>query len=249
MGPGSSPLRPHLPGALVVREDSDAILDAAAAELLVHAKNCVRAFGDFHLALSGAARNEPLFRRLMLDPNYRDLPWSRVHLWMVEEAVVPVDDPRRRFSVLQDWIIQQADIPEEQVHPIRAEAAEPDALYQADLRECLGWREKGHDRLDYALLGVEDSGFTAGIYPDSPAMLEDDRLVHITSPEGRTFVSLTLPMLNAARFVAVLLSGAEAAPIVASLDASAGRAPLLSVRPKGGELRWYLDQAALGPGA
>jgi hypothetical protein len=86
------PVAPALPGTVVVRESADELVDAVAADLFIHALNCIRTFGDFHLALSGGSTPLPLYRRLMYDPSYRDLPWTRTHLWMVDERRVPFDD-------------------------------------------------------------------------------------------------------------------------------------------------------------
>ena len=76
------PPTPRLPGTVVVREDVDALVDAVAADLLIQAHNCVRTFGDFHLALSGGTTPVLLYQRLMIDPAYRELPWTRTHLWI-----------------------------------------------------------------------------------------------------------------------------------------------------------------------
>src|SRR5688500_11683110 len=74
---------PPLPGKVIALETVDELIDRLAADLVVHAENCVRQFGDFHLALSGGSTPQPLYERLMYDPNYRRLPWRRTHLWMV----------------------------------------------------------------------------------------------------------------------------------------------------------------------
>src|SRR4051794_1770169 len=66
---------PTLPHAneVVVEATVDELIDQIAADMVVHAENCVREFGDFHLALSGGSTPQPLYERLMYDPNYRRL--------------------------------------------------------------------------------------------------------------------------------------------------------------------------------
>jgi hypothetical protein len=44
---------PKLWGTVDVRHDREDVYDALAADLMLHATNCVRTFGDFHLAVSG----------------------------------------------------------------------------------------------------------------------------------------------------------------------------------------------------
>ncbi|MFN0132563.1 MAG: 6-phosphogluconolactonase [Phycisphaerales bacterium] len=242
--------RPALPGTVVVRAGQDEWLDAIASDLVIHAKNCVRTFGDFHLALSGGKTPEPLYRRLMYDPLCRDFPWKRTHLWVVDERRVPMDDERCNFRMIHETIVGHSDIPKEQVHPVRAMEDRADESYEAELREWLGWREKGHDRLDFVLLGMGSDGHTASLFPRSPALAVTGRLVVVNAGPSVTppdRVTMTLEFINAARFVAVLVSGAGKREMVARVVARRDTVedlPILGVSPVGGELRWYLDQAA-----
>jgi 6-phosphogluconolactonase len=265
---------PRLPGAVVLREDAEATIGALAADMMLHALNCVRVFGAFHLALSGGSTPLPLYTRLMIDPMFRHFPWAGTHVWMVDERRVGPDDERCNFKMIRETIGAHSGIPEEQLHPMPALAPDADLAYQRELREHLGWREKGHDRLDFVLLGMGSDGHTASLFPRSAALLADLRngvpraaglrgpdepdLVRINSgpevtPPDR--VTLTLPMINASRFVAVLVTGAGkramierivAAESAGCSAASIADLPILGVRPMAGELRWYLDPAAAG---
>jgi 6-phosphogluconolactonase len=244
--------RPPLPGSVVVRETPDDVIDAAASDLLFQAFACVREFGDFHLALSGGSTPEPLYRRLMYDPGLRSLPWSRTHLWVVDERRVPLDDERSNFKMIRETIVEHADIPAEQVHPIEAILPDADTRYEHALRACLEWREKGHDRLDCVVLGMGADGHTASLFPRSPALVAPPpgRLVLINdgptvTPPDR--VTMTLALLNASRFIAVLVMGEKkrhaVARVIEGLEPVA-ELPIRGVCPLAGELRWYLDEAA-----
>jgi 6-phosphogluconolactonase len=210
----------------------------------------VRAFGDFHLALSGGSTPQPLYRRLMYDPNYRDLPWKRTHLWLVDERRVPFDDERSNFRMIRELIVDHSDIPREQVHAIFPLADHPDIDYERDLTETLGWREPGHDRLDYVLLGLGEDGHTASLFPHSPALASDGRLVltnagpSVTPPDR---VTMTLRLINGARLVGVMVTGSRKREPVARIvrgGEPVADLPAAGLRPVGGELRWYLDEAA-----
>jgi 6-phosphogluconolactonase len=246
--------KPALPGTVVVRESVEELIDSIAADLLFQSKSCVRTFGDFHLALSGGSTPEPLYRRLMYDPSYRDLPWKRTHLWIVDERRVPFDDERSNFKMIQETLVIHSDIPPEQVHPIPAMEPDADETYEAELKEVLAWREKGHDRLDFVLLGMGADGHTASLFPHSPALNAGGRLVAVnagpavTPPER---VTMTLDLLNASRFIAVMVTGEKKRGAISRVAAASGSAaasvddlPILGIRPLGGELRWYLDAPA-----
>jgi 6-phosphogluconolactonase len=250
VGSGRGAPRPRLPGGVVVRESPEELIDAMAADLYFQAKSCARTFGDFHLALSGGSTPEPLYRRLMYDPNFRDLPWERTHLWQVDERRVPPDDDRSNFKMIRETLVLHSDIPAPQVHPIHALSDAADLDYEQEIRTNLEWREKGHDRLDYVVLGMGEDGHTASLFPRSQALKSEGRLVLINDGPGVTppaRVTMTFDLINASRFIAVMVTGAkkrEAIARVASGRESVESLPILGVRPAGGELRWYLDREA-----
>lgn len=263
-----APPRPALPGSVVMRPTGDELIDAVAADMLVQAMACVRQFGDFHIALSGGSTPLPLYRRLMYDPAYRQLPWQRTHLWIVDERRVPFDDERSNFGQINDLIGLHADIPRHQVHPIPALEPDADVRYEKELAEVLLWRERGHDRLDYVLLGMGSDAHTASLFPRSPALMAElaeangharhptpPRMVRINAGANVTppdRVTMTLALLNNARFVSVLVTGASKRPTierVCAAHATGARSaiadvPIAGVSPRAGELRWYLDHDA-----
>lgn len=239
------PAAPPLPGTVVVRRGVHELLDAAASDLYVHSLNCVRTFGDFHLAVAGGAGPEALCMQLMYDPHFRDLAWARTHLWAASERLVDFDHEASTFKLLRETILDHADLPAQQFHPVFPLADDAAERYEAALRETLGWREKGHDRLDYALLELGADGAIAAISPGSDGARESAGLV-VAGPEG---VSLSLPMLNATRLIAVIVTGADKRSAIARLargDASAFDLPAAGLRPLGGELRWYVEAEACG---
>lgn len=227
-----SPTPPKLPGALVLRPEPEDVLDALAADFLIHAHNCVRQFGSFQVALSGGSTPLPFYQRLMIDPHYRDLPWSKAHVWIVDERRVGFDDDRSNFKAISEIIGDHSGLPKEQLHPILALEDDCDVQYSKALREVLGWRERGHDRLDFVLLGMGSDAHTASLFPHSPALREslglgsgreaasagngrphapgDVPLVRINAGPSVTppdRVTMMLPFLNASRFIAVLVTG------------------------------------------
>jgi 6-phosphogluconolactonase len=248
----SLPAAPPLPGKVVVAETADELIDKLAADLVLHATNCVRQFGDFQLALSGGRSPEPLYERLMYDPNYRRLPWRRTHLWIVDERCVPLDHAQSNYRMIRETIVDHADIPEEQIHPMPATSKTADVEYEQLLRDTLGWRERGQDRLDYVLLGIGTDGHTASLFPHTEPLHEQQRLVRLNFTETaspRERVTLTFPAINAARFIAVLVTGEAKAPMiqrVATGDDSVEELPIKGIKPINGELRWYLDGPACG---
>lgn len=251
------PTPPNLPGQVIARRDTEALHAVLGADLLIHAQNCARTFGDFHLALSGGSTPLPFYERLMIDPAFRALPWNKTHLWIVDERRVPEDDPRCNFAQIRDILVDHAGIPEQQVHPMRAHLDDADTHYERRLRETLAWREPGHDRLDFVLLGMGDDAHTASLFPHSPALRERTRLVvanegpRVTPPDR---ITMTYTLINASRFIAILVTGDKKRDTIHRLaqtnaDPDIAQYPVLGISPIGGTLRWYLDSEACPPAA
>ena len=133
---------PALPGRVVTAETPERVMELLAADLIAHALNCVRHFGDFHLALSGGNTPMPFYELLMVDPDYRVMPWRRTHLWVVDERRVGFEDPRSNWRHIHEILVNHSDIPAEQAHPILATQEDAPEAYERLLRETLGWREK-----------------------------------------------------------------------------------------------------------
>lgn len=265
--------KPDLPGtAVVVANTVEELVEQMATDLLHHSLNCLRAFGDFHLAVSGGATPEPLYRQLMIDPAYRGVPWTRSHLWVVDERRVPFTDERSNWNGIQGLLGDHAGIPLPQQHPIPAMEDDVEDRYEHEIQSALQWRERGQDRLDYILLGLGEDGHTASLFPHSPALRERERLVRVSRAPERTEVpervTMTLPIINAARFIAIMVTGGRKQAIVERIarehrarrtasKAGAGGAsifssqiealPVLNVHPVGGVVYWYLDRAACPP--
>jgi len=252
---------PKLRGTVVVRREPEDLIDAIAADMMIQAFNCARKFGDFHLALSGGSTPLPLYERLMIDPKYRDFPWARTHLWIVDERRVGFDSDKSNFRSIDEILGEHSGVPREQVHPIMALREDADEDYERTLRQAMFFREKGQDRLDYVLLGMGGDGHTASLFPHSPALVEQShdngppRLVRINAgptvvPPER--VTMTYPLLNAARFVSVMVVGGAKRETIAKLVARQDEPgaemdlPILGIKVKAGEQRWYLDGAACG---
>src|SRR5262249_6430559 len=156
-----------------------------------------RAFGDFHLAISATEEAEPFLRRLMYDLNYRDFPWIRTRVWMVDEAAASPEDPQSRYARLRDLVLEQSGIPKEQVH--RIDPSIPGALeaYEAELRQHLGWREKGHDRLDFVLLTLDESGGVAGFQGDAPHGQTGRLMQEVAQANDSPRLSMSIEFINA----------------------------------------------------
>ncbi|RMD63004.1 MAG: hypothetical protein D6824_06005 [Planctomycetota bacterium] len=239
------------PGAAIVHSTFDEAVDALAAEMLVHALNCVRTFGDFHVALCGGRTLAPLYMRLLYDPPLRVFPWARTHVWLASDWRREGERRGRVFTELEETIVAHSGMPPEQAHEGDLESDEPAARYEQTLKEALAWREKGHDRLDMVLLSVGAQGRVAGLR--SPTSGDDAALplVRRSDPaEGQGAVqgfTLTERAINGARLVCGLVASPGKVEALRRASASQRDTPLARLQLRGGELRWRVALTGIEP--
>ncbi|MFW6336307.1 MAG: 6-phosphogluconolactonase [Phycisphaeraceae bacterium] len=249
----------HLPGTVHAASDTHHTYDAVAAAMEAEAIHAVQHRGVFHLALSGGSTPEQLYINLVADPRYRAFPWRDTHLWQVDERRVPHDDERSNFKMLRETLTVHADIPEAQVHAMPVLEDDPVAAYEAELARVFGIDAGGPPpRLDFVLLGMGGDLHTASLFPHSKALGVTDRWIAINegpevTPPDR--VTMTYLLLNAARRLAVLLTGEKKAGPLQQLDAAFAQGspdtqamPVAGIAPvhEDARLDWHLDPAAAG---
>ena len=220
---------PDLPGSVLIGHEIEDVLDSLAADLFVHSNNCVSSFGDFHLALSHGPLQERLIMKLMIDPKYRSLPWAQTHLWSIAEPMVPPGHEDHSMTHWEQITADAGGIPKEQIHNILGHQPTGAGQYSDELTKHLEWRERGHDRLDFVLLGDEPE-LIAGF--DDPA----DQLVGFTPCQSRIVMSRRL--INASRFIGIMGIGAPGRALVEKVVKDPQE---IGYSPPGGVLRWYLD--------
>ena len=121
-----------------------------------------------------------------------------------------------------------------------------------DLRDFFSQAEL--PEFDLVLLGLGSDGHTASLFPGTPAVSERKRWVvgveHKQPPLPLVDrVTLTFPVINAARQVTFIVSGAGKAERLKHImtprqDSAGSRLPAQLVQPVNGELLWLVDQAA-----
>lgn len=241
-----------LHGRRVMMADPDELIDCLALHLAEAVRNRLSEVDTFHLALSGGSTPEVLYRRLVIDPRFRSIPWRNVHLWQVDERCVDETNPRSNFLMIREILVDHVPIPIDNVHPMPATTRGGEAHYELALRDCL---PGGPDdqRLDYVLLGMGHDGHVASLFPRSETLHERDCWVVIndgpTVAPPRPRMTMTFPLINAAREIAVLVIGERKRAAIQHICVAGrdvDRLPITGVQPTHDDcdLIWYLDRAA-----
>ena len=103
--------------------------------------------------------------------------------------------------------------------------------------------------IDIVLLGLGDDAHTASLFPETEALNESHRLfVANFVPKFSAYrLTLTAPMINAARNIAFLVCGPSKRPavdVVMHGPRHPDEYPAQLIEPKLGRLWWFLDTAA-----
>jgi 6-phosphogluconolactonase len=224
---------------------------AAAEEVVSVTKTAVEENGQFTIALSGGSTPKSLYN--LLATNARtSLPWDRMFFFWGDERHVRPTDPDSNYRMADEAMLSKVPVPPGNVFRFAAEnpdaAAVADA-YETTLRKFFKLEPGQTPRFDLILLGLGPDGHTASLFPGTSALQEKSRLVVANWVEKlkTSRLTLTLPVLNAARCVVFLVSGTDKAPALRAVlegDAPGEQYPAKLVKPSSGDLIWMVDRAA-----
>jgi 6-phosphogluconolactonase len=236
---------------ITVHPDPEHLAGAAAERFIAlsHAAQAQR--GAFHVALSGGSTPRLLYRLLAGADRRGRIDWQRVVIWFGDERAVPPTHADSNYRMAQESLLAHIDIPASQVMRM---AADPERIEQ----DAAGYAELLHTRLprdtsgtpvfDLILLGMGTDGHTCSLFPDTPILQERERPVAAVHVEklGSWRLSLTYPVLDAARQLLFLVAGGDKAPMLRRIcrhPELQPPAPVQGIRPRGG-VEWHLDRAA-----
>ena len=219
------------PSATQVRRAADTIATALA--------DAARSRGRATLALSGGSTVGPLLDALAV----RAVPWPQVELVQVDERVAPDGHPDRNLGTIEAHLLERRPGLAPRLHAMPVTAADlpaAAAAYARELEEVAGTPPV----LDVVHLGLGPDGHTASLLPgDDTGRTATSPSVVLTGPyQGRRRMTLSLPVLSAARRVVWLVLGDEKADAVRRLVDGDATIPAAAVARRHAVL--YVDSTA-----
>ena len=208
-----------------------------------------KAKAPFHIALSGGSTPKLLFD--LLAEKYNDqIDWSDIHLWWGDERCVAPDDDDSNYKMTKEHLLDAIDIAPTNIHRVKGED-EPKmeaTRYGHEIKNTLP-DSNGLPQFDMIILGMGADGHTASIFPHEIHLLDDPNTCAVaTHPDsGQVRVTLTGDVINNAREVAFLVTGASKAEKVKAIFEKTGdymHFPAAHISPSG-TLHWFLDKAAV----
>lgn len=238
--------------------DSEDLAHRAADLFIWTAREAIQARGKFYTALSGGRTPKRSFEVLAASAAARALPWEKAHVFWVDERYVPSDAPESNFRLAAEALLRKVPIPPDNVHRIPTEHEDirtAARAYEETIRDVLELKGNEMPRFDLIVLGMGADGHTGSLLPNSYAPFDADDLACAvyTSGEALHRITLTHPVMRAARRLAVLVSGSEKARILKEVFASEPdevRYPIHLLWPVLDRILWLVDRdAAQGIGS
>lgn len=240
---------------ITVYPDNESLISGAADFIAELATQAIAARGRFTLALSGGNTPRPVYARLATAVYRERIDWSKVQVFFGDERCVPPDDPQSNYHMVRTTLFDQVTLPEGNIHRIRGEDAPEQAAtdYANILQRIFGGDAAAGgpppEGFDMILLGMGDNGHTASLFPGLAAVTEPVRWVMAQYVEvvGMWRVTITPVVINAARQVAFLVSGANKAEMLHRVLEGPYQPMVLPsqiIKPTHGQLHWLVDTPA-----
>jgi 6-phosphogluconolactonase len=234
-------------GIVEVHPDVNALADSAAQLVSDACREAVVDHGAFFIALAGGNTPKLLYQRLATAPWSERMQWDAWRVYFGDERAVSPDDEQSNYRLAATELLSKVPVADEHVHRMLGEAPDLDAAaaaYHRVLEDTLPVNESGVPVFDLVLLGLGENGHTASLFPGTPALEVQNRWATRGRADYAPFdrLTLTYPVLNAARTVVFTVAGAG--KHAALHHTAGGTTPAAGVQPRSGPARWLLDTAA-----
>jgi 6-phosphogluconolactonase len=232
--------------------DMEDLSRAAAVRFTELARERVQQGKVFSAALSGGSTPRTFLETLANPEFSQRIQWGSVHLFQVDERCVPPNHLQSNYRMIHGSLLRPVPSAADNFHRMKAELADRDAAsaqYESEIREILSLAEDHLPSFDLIFLGLGSDGHTASLFPGSAALGEGSKWVCPNYVEKLQMYRLTLtyPVLNAAREIIFLVAGSGKAEILRRVlegQRDPEKLPAQGIQPAEGSVIWYLDREA-----
>ncbi len=239
-----------VPGTLIATPDVGTLAREAVARLRKVIKDTLRDRPYVNIAISGGSTPKRAFELLAKEEG---LPFDRVHVFYVDERAVPPDHERSNHRMFREALVDRLPGSKPEVFAMNGEleVAASAREYAATLAEHLPKNGDGMGAFDLLILGIGTDGHTASLFPGEPTVhVRDLWVTGVAEGKGHEpRITLTAPIIEAARQIVILASGAEKTPAlerVWNVKGSLDETPARVVRHATGYVTWIVDREAAG---
>jgi 6-phosphogluconolactonase len=242
------------PIEVIVHPDESVLAEATAARLITRLVDAQSAHGTASVVLTGGGIGVKTLEAVAASPARDAVDWSKVDVYWGDERFLPADDDERNEKQARTVLLDRLPFDPARIHPMAASDG-PDsgdvdsaAAKYADLLAAAAPDGEAVPRFDVLLLGMGPEGHTASMFPQTPAVHEQERavvgVVNCPKPPP-TRISLTRSAIASADEVWLVAAGDSKAEAIE--QAVRGAAPTeLPAAAAVGRSRslWLIDRAA-----
>ncbi len=238
---------------VLMHRDAEALTHAVAARLVTRLVDAQSNGRIATVCLTGGRIASAVYRTIAASPARSAVDWDRVELWWSDERFLPPGDPERNETQAREALLDAVPLDPSRVHTMPADtgqgAEQAAEEYAAGLAKAAGPGARlAAPVFDLNVLGVGPDGHVASLFPEAPALHEEDRTVvavHGAPKPPPTRITLTMPVLTQAAEVWFVVSGADKASAVRLALSGAGPMQIPAAGPRGrSRTLWLLDNAA-----
>ncbi|NED93922.1 6-phosphogluconolactonase [Phytoactinopolyspora alkaliphila] len=242
--------------SVIIHRDPDVLAEAAAARLITRVVDAQAARGHASVVLTGGRIGTAMLAAVRRSPAHSAIDWPRVDIWWGDERFLPPGDPERNETQARDALLDHVPIEPARVHPMPADdgefAGDPQRAAEAYRASLAAAAQPSADsdvpEFDVLMLGVGPDGHVASLFPEFPALYEEERAavaVHGSPKPPPTRISLTLPSIRSAAEVWLTVAGEDKAAAVRMALSGAGPTQIPAAGATGRHATmWLLDQGA-----
>lgn len=210
-------------GVITRYATADLVAQATAARLVLDISDLLMRQRLVHVVLTGGTVGIKSLAAVAASPLRRAVEWDRVHFWWGDERYLPTGDPERNETQARHALLDALNVAPEQVHAMPAlvdgvSVDEAAAAYALEMARFAGTRQEGVPDWDILMLGMGPDGHIASLFPGHPTVNVTDRptVGETDSPKPPPArLSLTMPAINAANAVWLVIAGEEKAAAAA----------------------------------
>ncbi|WP_028032420.1 6-phosphogluconolactonase [Chelativorans sp. J32] len=203
---------------------SEVLAEALAETVAMHLADAIEKRGAASIAVSGGSTPPPFFRAL----SRQEIDWTRVTITLVDERFVPPSSERSNAALASRHLLQNNAAKANFIGLYQPTETVEDAAERAD--EKIGEIPLP---LDVVVLGMGPDGHTASFFPDAEDIalkmqVQDRRVLPIYAKSaGEPRLTLSMPLISQARFIAVHIEGEEKRQVLeTTLSADGAKLPI-----------------------
>lgn len=233
---------------VVVAPTRDALVEMVATRFIATIEGVLAGQPEAHVALTGGTVGIAVLAELGRTAG--DLDWPRIHLWWGDERWVGASSADRNDRQGLD-VLAPLGLSDECIHRYPAAddgiTLDEAAAHTAAELARYGTPSQPYPTFDVAFLGVGPDGHIASLFPGLPGIdVTDDTVIAVRNspkpPSER--LSLTLPVLNAATRVWMVLGGADKARALGEIVRGAAPREIPAAGVVAAETMIFADQDA-----